>query len=532
MTRTYNVLDEPWIPVKYLNGKKTKLGIIGVLREAEDIEDIISPTFRNDTVHIYYMGMIRLLTAVIEAAYYKEDTHYASKNLKYLDPLKEQGLYSDVIRNYLEKYHDRFDILSETHPFLQNINLKPELETLDPKDHKFLTWNLLIPSENNFVFGRTRKRIEGAASEDSVLSQYKISKEEFVHMLIYFATIGNVPASTVSNEGSLGKKFCIFAIVRGRNLKETILANILPLDESSRPLEDDETPDMPVWEMDNVHDIEKYDKDQLVHNLLCRAFYPGISVLGTGFDDNGYLTGMARVTKNTADKKYGIPSEIGNAVADVEADPFTIVSYGKDSKFTVSPFNPETDMAHRLCITATGHTDKWENCKVINNKKIAKDYTVQIYYRVMDGMKYTLLGCGTLPKCNGEIWEKLKDEACHMQAVKYQENYGGNNKVHSCLKASLTKILTGSSVICSLAEKELSDWMENDFFMVFPKDLENNVDSAALTATTRLSAEALRIFDKYSETSGAFLTVVKERQDLVSKLNKITGLKEKKNGRK
>ncbi len=532
MKKTYNVLDEPWIPVKYLNGKKSILSLIDVLEQADKIEDILPPVFRNDTVYIYYVGMIRLLTTIIEAAYYKKETKYASKNLKYLDVLNEQGLNSEAVKNYLEKYHDRFDVLSETHPFLQNINLKPELETADHSNNAFLTWNPMAPSENNFIFGRTRRQIEGSKNNTSILSQYQIVKEEFVHMLIYLATIGNYPAATVSLESSLGKKISTFAVIKGRNLKETILANILPLDESSRPLEDNEIPDMPVWEMENIHDIEKYDKDQLVHNLLCRAFFPGISVLGAGFTDDGQLAGMVRnrVTKRI-DPKYGPSYEMTNSISDLVADPFAIVSYkGDDGKFVTIPFDPIRNTAHGICIMATKHTDKWNNCKIINNRKIDNEYKVQIYYRELDGMNVTLRSCGALNNCNGDIWEKLKDTDNHIQAVKYQENY---SKARSHLKRTLSSALAGSTVICSSAEKELSDWMEHDFFTNFSENLSEDVSSAALTATDRLVKETVHIFDKYTETSDSFFTVVSERRTLASHLKKITQIKEKdKNGRK
>ncbi len=529
MDQTYNVLDESWIPVKYIDGNEASLSVIDALSQADKIEDILPPVFRNDTVYIYYVGMIRLLTTIIEAAYYKKKTKYASKNLKYLDDLNEQGLYSEVVKNYLERYHDRFDVLSKTHPFLQNINLKPELGAVDPSNNDFLTWNPMAPSNNNFVFGRTRRLIEGAKSDASILSQYQISKEEFVHMLIYLATIGNYPSAKVSKEGSLGKKLSIFAVIKGNTIKETIIANILPLDKSSRPLEDDEIPDMPVWEMENIHDVEKYDKDQLVHNLLCRSFYPGISVLGAGFSKDDELIRMVRVTNKIKDKKYGLSCETAETISTLVADPFAIISYEDDEHFKAGAFDPERNPAHGLCIEATKHTDRWDNCKILNNRKINSEHTVQIYYRVLDEMKVTMRSCGTLTERSGDIWEKLKDAEIHAQAVKYQNSYG---KVRDYLKKSLSTILTKSSAVCSLAEKELSDWMENDFFMVFPKDLENNVDSATLAATTRLSAEALRIFDKYSETSGAFFTVVKERRNLAGSLNKKTAPKEKKYGRK
>lgn len=108
---TYNLIDEPWIKVKYIDGTITEIGIRKCFEDAEIIDDILAPSFRRDTMHIYYIPTLRLLTTIVMASYFKPEQDFASRNFKYLRRF-ENGIYTDVIKEYLDKFHDRFDVLS------------------------------------------------------------------------------------------------------------------------------------------------------------------------------------------------------------------------------------------------------------------------------------------------------------------------------------------------------------------------------------------------------------------------------------
>lgn len=517
----YNLLEENWIRIQYLDGTTGKLGINEVLQKADQIKDILPPVFRGDTAYIYYVLVIKLLTTIIMSAYYKEEIGFASKNLRYLEELRANGVYSDVIKNYLEKYHDRFDILSDTHPFLQNIALKSEFDNVKEGDMSYLAWNPFAPSENNTVFGKNRKRrLKGGGS--SILEQYLISPEEFTYLLLYFATIGNSPASTVSKEGSLGRAMSIFVVIKGKNLKETLCNNILKLNESSRPLEDDTKPDMPVWEMDNIKDILKYDNEEIARNILCRAFYPGISILGMGFDEYGYLKGMVRVRNKIAEKEYGLPLENTKALAKTIPDPMAIVTHKEDAesgdvRMSARQFDAKTDTAVALCICATKHTDKWDNCTILNNTEQIKDGNVSIYFRTLDDNYITMFGCGSINGHNAATWDKLKKEEEHERAIKYQNNY---NTIRTTLRGCISKTFFKADNIADNILRQLSDWMEEDFFGKFSDCLQN--EDVVIEATRRLGAEALRLFDNCIDQAGNIMTGIAEKKNLKNKINKLT----------
>ncbi|HSL05101.1 MAG TPA: type I-E CRISPR-associated protein Cse1/CasA, partial [Nitrospiraceae bacterium] len=111
----FNLIDEKWIPVRFLNGSRDELGIQDTLLRAKDIAAI------EDSSPLVVAALHRFLLAVLYRALEgPTDIDQAKK-------LFRDGLPGEKIRAYLEKWQDRFWLFDEKFPFGQNPNV-PEGE--------------------------------------------------------------------------------------------------------------------------------------------------------------------------------------------------------------------------------------------------------------------------------------------------------------------------------------------------------------------------------------------------------------------
>jgi len=113
----FNLIDEKWIPVRFLNGSREELGIQDTLLRAKEIAAIEDPS------PLVVASLHRFLLAVLYRALEgPTDIDQAKK-------LFRDGLPSEKVRAYLEKWRDRFWLFHEKFPFGQNPHVpKNEIE--------------------------------------------------------------------------------------------------------------------------------------------------------------------------------------------------------------------------------------------------------------------------------------------------------------------------------------------------------------------------------------------------------------------
>ena len=502
----YNLLDKPWINVEYFNTSTAKIGIRQTLIDAENIRDIKAPVFRGDVADIYDVLVYKLLTTIIMAAYFKKENKYAAQNSRYLEILRQDGIYSEEVQRYLAKFEDRFDIFSDTHPFLQNIALQSIAK--DAKsDDGYKSWNILVPSGNNHVFGKNRS-ID--TSKTKVIDQYEITDEEFAYMLLYLANMGRTPMSTHFPENSLAGKVTAFVVPKGKNLADTLLLNILPLKNSTKPIENDEKPDMPVWELNDIQEIKDYPNADLSKNRLLCAFYPGISVLGIKTQDNGLIQGILRVKK----ENLGLSTDQTNAISDKYFDINAITALDKDQKQIYKEYSQVKDTASSLCIAATARVESGLSCQVLDQPENMVN-NVAIYYRLYDRMKTNVLGIGKISGRSGNTWKALQDPQNHDLAVQYQEYY----KVAKSLLSSAMNTLFGKdSPEQKTAIRMQSDFFEDDFFNAFTASLSQ--EDALQQAANRMIAKTSEIYDYFAFRARNLLLVSNAKGKIIGTLNK------------
>ena len=236
MTETFNLIDEPWIEVVDHDGKESIISIRDLLDKAESYRDFS-----------HALGTVNFATLrVILAILYRS---WDSKKLRELDNAldhwvqkwQQESLLDTEVQKYLDTWHHRFDLRDEKMPFFQ----VPDLHTAKNEWKKL---DLLIPD------------INGKGSLFSMRSEItEISAAEAAQMIVHamaYDYAGNKTGAVGDPRVVDGKTFgpgigwCGWlggTVLKGQNLKETILFNYVPCREEAG------TDDLPQWELEPLN---------------------------------------------------------------------------------------------------------------------------------------------------------------------------------------------------------------------------------------------------------------------------------------
>ena len=121
MTSAFNLLDEPWLPVRTQGGKIVELGLLEVFVQADRIVALA------ETAPPSLVAQYRLLLAILHRALNSRDTPLPWS--KEVGQYYKQGLPLTDIQAYLEHWRDRFWLFDELHPFMQAAVLGKAEET-------------------------------------------------------------------------------------------------------------------------------------------------------------------------------------------------------------------------------------------------------------------------------------------------------------------------------------------------------------------------------------------------------------------
>ena len=118
---TFNLIDEPWIPVILTDGTPARVSLRGLF--APTVREVACP------VPSQTMAVIRLATAIAQRA-------LPSRGSTAADAAELRGMLAangpdPRIGEYLDRWHDRFDLMDPVRPFMQSPGL-PESATLVP----------------------------------------------------------------------------------------------------------------------------------------------------------------------------------------------------------------------------------------------------------------------------------------------------------------------------------------------------------------------------------------------------------------
>lgn len=219
----YSLWEEPWIPVVRLSGEHDRLSLRDALVEAPRLREVFDPS------PLVTVAIHRLLLAVLYRVYRPE----ASADWAVL--WKAERFDPDPLDGYGSFWTERFDLLHLQRPFYQ----VPYIA--DEKVHPVSALVMEAAAGNNptlFDHGQ----VEGADS----LPLDRAACHLLAHQL--FALGGGVSKPFNRMDGPLTKGLVVEAV--GRNLFETLLFNLMPLDywETLAPTTAE---DAPFWEIDD-----------------------------------------------------------------------------------------------------------------------------------------------------------------------------------------------------------------------------------------------------------------------------------------
>jgi CRISPR system Cascade subunit CasA len=103
----FNLIDEPWIPIRDLSGARREVGIKEALLAASEIGEI------EDTSPLVVAALYRFLVAVLHRAL------EGPRDIEHARTFFREGFPATKVEEYLEKWRGRFYLFDEYHPFGQ-----------------------------------------------------------------------------------------------------------------------------------------------------------------------------------------------------------------------------------------------------------------------------------------------------------------------------------------------------------------------------------------------------------------------------
>nr|WP_297572931.1 type I-E CRISPR-associated protein Cse1/CasA [uncultured Peptostreptococcus sp.] len=264
----YNLLDEPWISVVVdKKGNTNEVSMLEFFEHAHEYLDFGGDTKTQD------FAVMRVLLAVIHTVfsrfdaegeayeYFDLDERYRprenidSSDLEdYEDDLYDTWIslwedkkFPEVVKDYLEKWRDRFFLYDEEYPFFQvtkNDVISSKLNKTAPSDISGKKINRRISESNNKVALFSPKYDDGKNKEiltDSEVARWLITYQG------YTGLDDKVAFGKDKYKSSKGWLFDIGGIyIRGENLFETLILNTVLVNKEEKNLEKIQ---LPSWEI-------------------------------------------------------------------------------------------------------------------------------------------------------------------------------------------------------------------------------------------------------------------------------------------
>ncbi len=218
--KSFNLLDEAWIPVKKINGENVKVGLTQVLLNAQHYQEV------TETNPLNLVALYRLLLAIV----HRSLAPLKWKNKERAKYFKE-GFPAQLISEYLNKFRDCFWFFHPDNPFMQ-IKVLTEIKEVNSK---IKPWTQLaldrscgdIPT----VFDH---------SLDKHPAFLSISEAIRYHLgYLQFVPGGLVKILRISDSaGPLANSAAVISL--GANLAETLSLNLHPYKNEE---------DLPSWEL-------------------------------------------------------------------------------------------------------------------------------------------------------------------------------------------------------------------------------------------------------------------------------------------
>ncbi len=224
LATSYNLLDEPWIPVETLDGRARKLGLREFFERLDEIRDFATPPAQR-------IALTRLALCVAHAAL-DGPNHRAELRAA-------RSRIQSAAVEYLEKWRDRFDLWGEK-PFLQTRDVTP---TPNAKTDKL---DFALAAGNNSSLLDNEVTPEGRAHSDAWLALQLLTYQQFSPGGLTGVAVWNgTPTAKACADAPAGEGSMLHGLLIGDAALDTIWANLICRDQL------DGVPwGRPVWELD------------------------------------------------------------------------------------------------------------------------------------------------------------------------------------------------------------------------------------------------------------------------------------------
>lgn len=211
----FNLIDEEWIPVRFLDGHRGELGMQDILLGAKNIAAIEDPS------PLVVAALHRFLLAVLYRALEgPTDIDHAKKLFK-------EGIPGNKITAYLAKWRDRFWLFDEKYPFGQIPNFEPKI---------WRSWTVLAAEHNadtaKVLFDHVNVEASGTISAAAAI-RWILATQTFS------VSCGK---SELSHTGTAPSATAAIVLPLGSNLQDTLIFALVP---ENREIAGG---DLPLWE--------------------------------------------------------------------------------------------------------------------------------------------------------------------------------------------------------------------------------------------------------------------------------------------
>lgn len=210
----YNLLDEPWIPVRLLDGTIADVGLLELLRRTTDIADLACelPT--------QSIAIQRLLLAVAYRVATPLDAHDWARQW-------DEGAPTEQMIEYLEQWRDRFYLFGGRFPFMQVADLRTEKDEEKTLDAVVAC----VPKEEKRLFS-TRQGSGVAQLSPSDAARWLVHAQAYDPSGIRSGAIGD--SRVKGGRGyPIGPAWCGhlgLVWLKGKDLDKTLVLNLIPAD--------------------------------------------------------------------------------------------------------------------------------------------------------------------------------------------------------------------------------------------------------------------------------------------------------------
>lgn len=212
----YNLLDEPWIPIRLLDGSITNVGLLELVERTSDIADLACEL---PTQNIAIQRLI--LAIAYRVATPSNEQEWARQ--------WNEGAPTDLMLEYLEKWRDRFYLFGGRHPFMQVADLRTEKDAVSGLEKIIAD----VPNGEQFFTTRHGKALAKISAAEA--ARWLIHAQAYDPSGIRSGAVGD--SQVKGGKGyPIGPSWCgHLGIVwlKGENLDESLVLNLVPSDSGN-----------------------------------------------------------------------------------------------------------------------------------------------------------------------------------------------------------------------------------------------------------------------------------------------------------